>query len=504
MADSTDVYDYIASTGTIVADAGTILNQVNTEYQNAFGQNLIVPDSINQQGANTPQGSLIIAETLARTAVADNNVSIANQINPNLSGGIFLDAILALTGIARDPAQSSAVYATITGVFGTIIPMGSQASDSVYGNIFSTTQTYTIPEGGVLTNVQFNSVQTGSIPCNEDTLTNIISQILGWETIQSNTSAILGSTTQSDIAARAYRNLTLASQGSSIAQAITSGVLQVPGVTSMTFLENTSSSTQVIEGTTMAPHSIYACVSGGGIGNNTIVYATLTGTNGTVIPAGSIASSYQFSFETTETVTIPIGGILLDVEFQAIQTGSIPCPPNSLNFIQTPISGWASVNNPSEATSIGIESTVAQALVSKKSAGASYNNGNGINISTVVTVPYSDQLMTILFDTPNIILINVTVNVRVITPVSDPYSAVQTSILNYANGLLNGQNGLTVGQNVSSYELSGAIITQYPGIYVQSLFISLNPSVPTSPDEIEIGVYQIASVLQENITVNVL
>ena len=92
-----DPYVYTVSTGTITVDASVIQAQVIAEYQGLFGADLIVtPD--------TPQGMLITAETLARTAAAENNAAIANQINPMLAGGVYLDALLALTGTFREPA----------------------------------------------------------------------------------------------------------------------------------------------------------------------------------------------------------------------------------------------------------------------------------------------------------------------------------------------------------------------------------------------------------------
>ncbi len=92
-----DIYNYIEPQGVIVTDTtGEILNEVINEYQNAFGQDLIAPTINNPQSFSTPQGLLITSETLARQSVVDNNALLANQINPNVSGGIFLDAILAL------------------------------------------------------------------------------------------------------------------------------------------------------------------------------------------------------------------------------------------------------------------------------------------------------------------------------------------------------------------------------------------------------------------------
>ena len=493
------VYNYINDTGVIVPDSADINSQVNTEYQNLFGSDLVI-------SPNTPQGMLISAEVAARIAVADNNAQLANQINPNLAGGVFLDAIMALTNpFGRIPATQSVVFATVTGVPTTVIPAGSIASETGSGdnNQFETIVDVTIPLNGTVTNVQFNSIQFGPIPSAADDLTVIVTGVLGWESITDSTAAILGIPTQSDIAARQYRLSTLATQASSTAKAITSGVLGLADVSSMSFLENTAATTQTIEGVSMVSHSIYACVNGTSIGTPSTVLATITGTPTTVIPAGSQASSNGYVFQTLTNTTIPGGGSISDVLFQALFMGPVPVPIGTLTTIVTPVSGWSTVTNPADAI-LGATSDIANALVSKKSAGASYNNGPGTNISVYTVVPFSGQIMQVEFDTPVQIAINVLVNVKISNSVQNTQQLVQQAILDYAAGKLEGLAGLTVGQNVSSFELAGAITSQNPSIYVQSLYIAYNPTSPTSPDELAIAVYQIATIAQGNIIVNVL
>lgn len=578
-----DVYNYIDSTGTITTDAGEINTQVQDEYKNTFGADLVTTP-------NTPQGMLITVESLARIAVADNNANLANQINPNLAGGTFLDAILALTGNQRTGATYTTVYATVTGVVGTTIPAGSQASSD--GNYFATTQDVTIPEGGSQANVVFQSVTSGDIACNAGTLTTIVTAVLGWETVTNPDNAlVIGAATQSDQSAKLYRANTLALQGTSQAQAITSAVLDQyqGGASSLKFLENIASTTQTIDGVTMVSHSIYICADPGtnttatlgtestvigtitgtpdtsiasgsqaasgsnvfqtlntvvipasgsidvtfqalqsgtilcpagtlttittpisgwdsvtnafGTSNDyTVVIGTITGTSTTVVPAGSQASSAGNVFQTLESVTIPSGGSI-ETTFQAVNGGYISCPAGSLVNIVTPVSGWTSVTNQFANTSTGTSSTIAEAMVATKSAGAAYNNGPGTNQSAQIIVPYSNQVMTVLFDTPTIIQISVAVTATVYTPVQDPESTIRTAILNYANGLLSGIPGLVVGQNVSAFEIAGAITSQYPGIYVSECYIAFSPSAPSSSDELTIDVYQQAQIQSNDIYV---
>lgn len=501
MSSSPPVYDYISglNQGVIIVDSAVIAAQVIEEYQSLFGMDL-------NTDANTPQGMLINAETLARIAVADNNAALANQINPNIAGGIFLDAIIALTDpFIRFPAMQSEVLATIWGVPGTIIPAGSIVAETGSGNLnqFMTISINTIPVGGTLSNVQFNSVVYGPIPANAGTLTQIITPVLGWNSVSGSTAAKLGNEVASDVATRNIRNSTLATQGASTAQAIISGIIG-SGATSVLFQENTTAGTLTINGVVMVSHSIYACIQNANIGTISQVLATLTGTPTTSIPSGSQVSSNGNVFSLVTTTVIPGGGSVSGVLFQALSTGPIPVPIGTLTTIVTPVSGWASVTNPADASVVGVESTTAAAIVSKKSAGAAYNNGSGVNISAVVLVPYSNQLMTVLFDTPNIIQINVVVDIKLLGAVSNPTEVVQNAILAYSSGNINGLAGLVVGQNVSSFELAFAITNSNPMIYVQNLNIAKNPTAPTSPAEIAINVYEIAVIQSGNIIVNIL
>ena len=250
---ATTNYQYLEPSGVIVPDTSALLQQVQEEFQAAFGTDLVVtPD--------TPQGALITAETIARTAVVDNNAALANQINPNIAGGVFLDALLALTGVERTPqTQTLVANVTVTGVAGTVIPQGSVASTDDGGNQFTTAADVTIPSGGS-TQVNFYSAAHGPIPCADHALNTIVSAILGWETVDNNAASTpasvttLGLQTQSDQQARVYRQNTLAFNGISLPEAITSALYATPNVTSLTFQENVAATTATINGITMIGH----------------------------------------------------------------------------------------------------------------------------------------------------------------------------------------------------------------------------------------------------------
>ncbi|OJW21161.1 MAG: hypothetical protein BGO49_24415 [Planctomycetales bacterium 71-10] len=310
-------YQYIAATGVILPQTSDILSGVQQEYRDAFGADLVVtPD--------TPQGVLITAEALARAEVVRNNADLANQINPNVAGGVFLDAIMALTGMQRTPATKTVVPAvTLSGVAGTVIAAGALAATAA-GDRFASLSTVTLDGAGSAT-VDFAAVEYGPVPCGAGDLTTVVSGILGWETVTNPNAGVLGSAVQSDQAARALRRNTLAFQGVALAEAITSALYNVEGVRSLAFRENVAATTQVIDGISMVGHSIYACVDGG---SDTDVAAALLenkssgcawngGTNVSVVEPAS-GQSYAVQFDRPEVI-----GVLIKVTTTNGDAGNI-------------------------------------------------------------------------------------------------------------------------------------------------------------------------------------
>lgn len=244
---------YVTKNGVIVPDTADVKEQVENEFKSALGDNLSLEES-------TPQGRLIETETLSRKAVLENNAYMANQLNPNTSTGIFLDAACALVGVVRKSATHTEVLATVTGVAGTVIPAGSQAKTSA-GDLFELVDEYTIPAGGTGT-TYFQSVNEGPVACATGTLTQIVTAVFGWETINNPVAAVIGVNAESDSALR-LRRTTSIYKGTSLLKSIESAVLQVDGVLSVFAAENETNGTKTIDGKNLVAHSLWVVVDGG-------------------------------------------------------------------------------------------------------------------------------------------------------------------------------------------------------------------------------------------------
>lgn len=249
-------YEYIVATGVIVPDTSTIRAEVESEWRSALGQDLVVT-------SETPQGAMITIDVESRDGMVRNNAELANQINPDLAGGVFLDALWALTRGRRRAATRSVLSGVeFRGVPGTIIPARSVAVVENTGARFLTSIDMVIGTTGLVVG-QAVAEDSGPIAAPIGSLNQVASSVLGWEQVYNPSAASLGENRESDIASRKRRRNTLALQSISLSEAVTSRVYDVDGVKSLSFRENVTESTMTIDGVELLPKSIWVCVDGG-------------------------------------------------------------------------------------------------------------------------------------------------------------------------------------------------------------------------------------------------
>lgn len=314
-------FEYIDATGTVLPDTSDLLTTVENEYRLVFGAQL------NTDPA-TPQGRLIASEVTARDTVLRNLAGLANQINPNIAEGVFLDAIWALTGGQRIAQTRTVVHAVaVAGVAGTLIPAGSQAQ-TPSGDIFSTLGAVTLDGTGNGV-VEFAADLYGPIGCDIGELNTPISGILGWESVLNATAGVPGRNEETDTASRLRRLQTLALQGVALPEAIISGLMDTDGVRSLTFRENTTSATAIIDGVNMVAHSIYCCVDGG----SDLDVATA------ILAKKSLGADYNGAV--TVNVTDPASGQVYPVKFD--RPTAVPVKARATVRVNNAVSDPASV-----------------------------------------------------------------------------------------------------------------------------------------------------------------
>ena len=135
---------------------------------------------------------------------------------------------MALTGSEPLVATYSIVSCNLTGVGGTVVPIGSQAQTTT-GIVFQSVSAVTLPWTGYIS-VNFQALISGRLAAASGTLTQIVTGVVGWEGITNPLDATPGIAAQSDAQARTFRLNTLALQGQSLALAISAGLYNTPGV----------------------------------------------------------------------------------------------------------------------------------------------------------------------------------------------------------------------------------------------------------------------------------
>jgi hypothetical protein len=296
-------YNYIVSNGVIIPDTATIKTEVEAEWRLIAGEDATIDPS-------SFEGRLIDALTNERISVARNNSDLANQLNPNMANGSFVDDHLSLVGGARDGQEQSTVELTLTGLVGTNILSGSFVEDD-YQQLWFLVSTAQIGVGNTVT-ASFRSVNYGPIPAAIGEITKIISGVVGWETVNNAVNAVQGKIAQNDISAKRQRRLELGANTRSVAESVIAAVFKLEGVAGIQFRENNTSASAVIDGVTLIAKSSWLCVDGGVTSEIVpLYYNNRWGTDFN----GSVTSQY----------TDPISGQVVDVKIERPTEKPVKC-----------------------------------------------------------------------------------------------------------------------------------------------------------------------------------
>lgn len=251
--------NYIFSNnGAVIPDTEELLETVQEEFIDALGQDLSLEES-------TPQGRLIDVEVTSRRAVINFNAEIANVlINISTSSGNALDAWGANFDVYRKSATSSSAPVTVTGVTGTVIPEGAQASTE-NGVIWLNESEIIIGENGSAAGT-FICSNTGPVELGTGELTNIVTGsqtgLNGWETVTNIAPASLGADLESDEAYKA-RILSSIFSGSALFGNYASSCYKVENVLDVFAYDNPEDEAKILDNIEIPPHSVYICVNGG-------------------------------------------------------------------------------------------------------------------------------------------------------------------------------------------------------------------------------------------------
>lgn len=237
MARYAEYYDYITGTGVIVPDTSAVLSDIQAEWKDVFGENLSVEPE-------TPQGRIIEMIARQRIFTVQMAAALSNILNINKAYGFVLDDLGSLFQLSRKSATSSVVQIQMNGVVNTVIPVGTELlSDN--GDKFVNDYEYIIGSNGSVTGA-FHSQETGEIAAQANTITTIVSQVSGLETVTNPEPAELGSEQESDQEFRNRIKGSLNINSTSVLSAIKSAVANVEGVKQVVAYENTANTAFVL------------------------------------------------------------------------------------------------------------------------------------------------------------------------------------------------------------------------------------------------------------------
>ena len=181
-----------------------------------------------------------------------------NNRSPGTAIGTALDALVAINGIARQPATASTATVTLTGTPGATISGGAVQQAST-GYLWSLPATVTIGLGGTV-DALATCQQLGPVVAIPGDLSIIGTPTAGWTSVTNADAADIGRAVETDAELRARQKLSVANPSQTILESLTGGLAAVPGVSMVRVYENDTNST---DANGLPPHSIEAVVEGG-------------------------------------------------------------------------------------------------------------------------------------------------------------------------------------------------------------------------------------------------
>ena len=282
-------YNYIIESGVIAPDTSQIKTQVEAEWRKIAGEDATIDPS-------SFEGRFIDAVTNQRISVARNNAELANQLNPNMANGSFVDAHLALVGGARDAKEQSTADCLLSGVSGTDILAGSYAEDNNNELWLLVSDTQIGIDGTVL--ASFRSLNYGPIAAEIGSISKIVSGVVGWEAITNDAPAVEGKLEQGDVSAKRQRREELGANTRSVSYSVVAAVSKLEGVEGVQFRENNTNADDTIDNVLLVAKSSWLCVDGGA--TTEIIPAYYENRWGTGFN-GAVESTYTDPITTQET-----------------------------------------------------------------------------------------------------------------------------------------------------------------------------------------------------------
>ena len=240
------------TTGLYIDDTPTIRAETEALWKEALGQEL-------DTEPGTPAGQLVDSQT-ALVAEKDRQILyLANQFNPAANEGVWQDALGQIYFMDRLGSAPTLVECLCTGLAGTTVAGTVQAKTGDF--LTSVSPVLIPPSGSVL--VSFRTVNEGPIVIPADSVTNIITTVPGWDTINNPAAGVQGRYIEGRQEFEARRYASVASNSQGRAAAIAGAVEAVQDVVDSVVLENFRGFPETKYGVTIPAHTFWIAAAGG-------------------------------------------------------------------------------------------------------------------------------------------------------------------------------------------------------------------------------------------------
>ena len=229
-----------------------ILEYFQSQARNIFGQDVNID-------ADTQDGQLIAIFALALSDVNAQAIATYNQFNPNTAVGVGLDSAVKTNGITRHTATNSTVDLVLIGQAGTVITNGVATDDNE--NRWLLPEQVVIPVSGEIT-VTATAEEVGAIEASPNTITQIGTPTLGWQSVNNPTQATVGVAVETDAELRQRQSRSTELPSVSLWEGIIASLLNLEGVTRVSGVKNDEDATSD-EG--VPGHTIAMIVDGGDV-----------------------------------------------------------------------------------------------------------------------------------------------------------------------------------------------------------------------------------------------
>jgi uncharacterized phage protein gp47/JayE len=244
-------------TGIAVDDTATIRQGIVDDWNKVFSDE----EATLNTDSSSPAGQIIDSMSVLVTAKDSELVNLFNQFDPRVADGIFQDALGSIYFLQRKTAQSTVVTCQLTGLQGTVVPAGSMIQNDDGYKLVSIGDA-TIDANGAA-EVEFQTVDFGSINIGAGTCNKIITVIAGWDTVANEVAGVPGSLVETRQEFEKRRALSVAQNSHGSRLALQGAVSALDGVVDCLVLENRNKYSMVKQGVYIGAHSVAVCVYGG-------------------------------------------------------------------------------------------------------------------------------------------------------------------------------------------------------------------------------------------------